>query len=122
MLVFHSHYDYDEWEYHMPPTLPDYRFIRFRFYTPICVASVRLIETSIAGKWTLNTTRHYPDRGATVAQKFVNCADDPEAIRSFTERYGPVALPQSVGGFRFGINQWLKGQDEFQKFWRVLAT
>jgi hypothetical protein len=105
----------------VPSTLPDYRFIRFRFYTPICVASVRLLETFIAGNWTVIERRHYPERDITVAQRLANCDGTPEAIRTFTESYGPVDLTQGVGKFRFSVDEWVKSQHEFQKFWRVLA-
>ncbi len=106
----------------MPSILPDYRFIRFRFYTPICVEGVSLVGTSIAGNWTINERRHYPERGITVAQRFTNCKATLEAIRTFTESYGPVALTQGVGEFSFSVAEWLQSQSEFQKFWRILVN
>jgi hypothetical protein len=85
------------------------------------VASVRLLETFIAGNWTVIERRHYPERDITVAQRLANCDGTPEAIRTFTESYGPVDLTQGVGKFRFSVDEWVKSQHEFQKFWRVLA-
>jgi hypothetical protein len=105
----------------MLSTLPDYRFIRFRFYTPVSVESVCLVGASIVGKWAVKEKRLYPDRGITVAQRFTNCDGTPEAIRTFAERFGPVALTQGVGEFSFSVVEWLQSQREFQKFWRVLV-
>jgi hypothetical protein len=102
-------------------TLPDHRFIRFRFYTPICVDTVRLLGTFIVGNWTIDEQHHYPELGNTVAQRFANCPGTPEAIRRFTEGYGPPGLTQGVGEFRFSVDEWVKSQHEFEKFWRVLA-
>jgi len=120
-LAFHSYQDYYAWEYHVPSTLPDYRFIRFRFYTPVCIEGVSLVGTSVAGRWTNKGQRHYLEKGITVAERFTNCDGTPEAIRTFTESYGPVDLTQGVGEFRFSVDEWVKSQQEFQKFWRVLA-
>lgn len=106
----------------MSSTLPDYRFIRFRFYTPICVEGVRLVGTSVAGKWTSNERRHYPERGTTVAERYANCVCNPAEILRFTERFGPVALSQTSGPFEFTISSWKQGQREFQKFWKVLVN
>jgi len=102
-------------------TLPDYRFIRFRFYTPVCVRSIRLVGISIVGEWTVKEQRVYPERGITVAQRFANCPGTPDAIRAFTEKYGPVAHTQGVGEFRFTVGEWVQSQHEFKKFWRVLV-
>jgi hypothetical protein len=121
LLALDSHSDYYAWEYKMSSTLPDYRFIRYPFYTPICVENVRLVGASIVGKWTVKAKRLYPEMGITVGQRFTNCDGTPEAIRAFTKSYGPVALTQGVGEFRFSVDEWVKSQREFQKFWRVLA-
>jgi len=102
-------------------TLPDYRFIRFRFYTPICVGNVRVVGTSIVGTWITNERQHYPERGVTVAQRLANCHGTPKDIRAFTDNYGPLALTQGVGEFRFSVDEWLESQHEFQKLWRILA-
>jgi hypothetical protein len=106
----------------MQSTLPNYRFIRFRFYTPICVEGVSLVGTSIAGRLTSNEHRYYPERGATIAERYVNCECSPKEILRFTERFGPVAPTQTSEPFAFTISSWKQTQREFQKFWRLLVN
>jgi hypothetical protein len=102
-------------------TLPDYRFIRLRFYAPIAVESVRLAGTFVAGRWTREEERFYPEKGTTVAQRFANCESTPEEVCRFTARFGPLELSPGQGEFSFKVDDWMASQKEFQKLWRILA-
>jgi hypothetical protein len=85
------------------------------------VESVRLVGASIVGKWTVKEKRWYRGKDITVAQRFSNSDNRPETIPTFVERFGPVALTQGIGEFSVSVAEWLQSQQEFQKFWRVLA-
>ena len=55
----------------------------------------------------------------TLAQDFANWAADPEGVRRFTERYGPLKLSaQANKRFRFDIEEWVCLQKEFRQEWR----
>jgi len=102
-------------------TLPDYRFIRLKFYAPIAVEAVHLAGASVVGRWADRERRQYPERGVTVAQRFANCNGTPEEISEFTARFGLLAESPGRGKFSFEIDAWRASQRDFQKFWRILA-
>ena len=103
-------------------SLPNYRFIRFRFYAPIGVEDVHLEDASIAGRWKKNTTRYYGVKEKTLAERFANCRRESADIQRFTEGYGPLAgNPYTEREFKFSLESWRGSQDEFCKFWNVLV-
>ena len=102
-------------------TLPDYRFIRFRFYAPVAVEAARVDGASITGRWSGDEKRLYPEKGEMVARRFAICDDTPEQVRQFTARFGPLAEPPGRGKFSFEIDAWRASRKDFQEFWRALA-
>ncbi len=100
-------------------TLPDYRFNKFRFYTPVGVAEIRVEGQKVIGEWRDPLQRHYGERGITVAERFVNCGWEPEQIVKFTEKYGPLSSSSHDGSreFSFPVESWRSNQWEFRKLW-----
>ena len=106
-----------------------YRRRWFRFCVLADVEDVRLGRNSVVqGRWSrhlayrsLDTAppRYRTDWPDTLVEEFANWAAEPEHIRRFTERYGPLNLPSKKNTrFRFDIKEWVRLQEEFRQEWR----
>lgn len=100
-------------------TLPDYRFERFRFYTPVGVAEVRLEGENVIGRWSDPWQRHYWERGTTLAERFANWGWESKQIVEFTKRYGPLSPGPNNGSLElsFPRESWTRNQMEFRRLW-----
>lgn len=100
-------------------TLPEYRFSRFRFYTPTGFEAVRLEGENVVGRWNRTWGHFYGESGSTVAQRFVNWEWAPEQIIKFTNGYGPIRHSPYLRplGFSFSLESWRQNQWQFRKVW-----
>jgi len=105
--------------------LPDYRFVRCKFYAPIGAEAVRIENASVVGKWRTQPKKFYGEKEKTLAERFINSSCEVSEVISFTTRYGPLSGSywEGVGvGFAFTLESWRLNQLEFRRLWRVVQT
>ncbi len=84
-------------------------------------------DGSIKGRWWRypgqKSLDRSPSRGRdgwpeTLVQDFANWGREPQDVRRFTERYGPLTLSAEASThFRLEVADWLKCQDSFRAEW-----
>jgi len=95
---------------------------RMGFSTLAGSGDAELQGEDIVGHWKPGASRFYGFRGHSLAEEFVNWADDPQSIIRFTRKFGPLNCPQQEDGeFRQSLQEWRAYQVAMRRYWRFLG-